>query len=147
MRMLLKSHKPPMKYNSKNLLMPWLNPVINFYHVIIILPTMTTDFISNKMSRYSGRRVVPLISWFHGYKGEILILLWMRRLYTMGVGVNICKYTNTRSADMSVHDDVINGNIFRATGHLCGEFTGHRWISHTKASDAELWCFLWSVPE
>ena len=21
-----------------------------------------------------------------------------------------------------------NGNIFRVTGHLCGEFTGHRWI-------------------
>ena len=40
-----------------------------------------------------------------------------------------------------------NGNIFRITGHLCGEFTGPRWIPHTKASDAELWCFLWSVPE
>ena len=25
--------------------------------------------------------------------------------------------------------------------------TGHRWIPHTKASDAELWCFLWSAPE
>ena len=39
-----------------------------------------------------------------------------------------------------------NGNIFRVTGHLCGEFTGPRWIPRTKASDAELWCFLWSVP-
>ena len=37
-----------------------------------------------------------------------------------------------------------NGNIFRVTGHLCGEFTGPRWIRHTKASDAELWCLLWS---
>ena len=35
-----------------------------------------------------------------------------------------------------------NGNIFRVTGHLCGEFTGDRWIPLTKASDAELWCFL-----
>ena len=34
-----------------------------------------------------------------------------------------------------------NGNIFCVTGHLCGEFTGPRWIPHTKASDAELWCF------
>ena len=25
-----------------------------------------------------------------------------------------------------------NGNLFRVTGHLCGEFTGHRWIPHTK---------------
>ena len=39
-----------------------------------------------------------------------------------------------------------NGNVFRVTGHLCGEFTGHQWIPLTKASDAELWCFLWSAP-
>ena len=39
-----------------------------------------------------------------------------------------------------------NGNIFCVTGPLCGEFTGHRWIPLTKASDAELWCFLWSAP-
>ena len=40
-----------------------------------------------------------------------------------------------------------NGIIFRVTGHLCGEFTGPRWIPRTKASDADLWCFLWSAPE
>ena len=39
-----------------------------------------------------------------------------------------------------------NGNIFRVTGPLCGEFTGHRWIPLTKASDEERWCFLWSAP-
>ena len=35
-----------------------------------------------------------------------------------------------------------NGNIFRVTGHLRGEFTGPRWIPRKKASDAELWCFF-----
>ena len=35
-----------------------------------------------------------------------------------------------------------NGNIFRVTGPLCGEFTGHRWIPLTKASDAELDVFF-----
>ena len=40
-----------------------------------------------------------------------------------------------------------NGNIFRVTGHLCGEFIGSRWIPHTKASDAELWCFHLSASE
>ena len=40
-----------------------------------------------------------------------------------------------------------NGNIFSATGNLCGEFTGQRWIPCTKASDAELWCFLWYASE
>ena len=36
-----------------------------------------------------------------------------------------------------------NGNIFRV---IC-EFTGHWWIPSQKASDSELWCFLWSAPE
>ena len=40
-----------------------------------------------------------------------------------------------------------NGNIFRVAGHLWGESTGDRWIPLTKASDAELWWFLWSAPE
>ena len=40
-----------------------------------------------------------------------------------------------------------NGNIFRVTGHLCGEFTGSRWIPLTNASDADLWCLLWSAYE
>ena len=32
--------------------------------------------------------------------------------------------------------------IFRVTGPLWGESTGHRWIPLTKANDAELWCFV-----
>ena len=39
------------------------------------------------------------------------------------------------------------GNIFRVTGPLCRVLPGHRRIPLTKASDAELWCFLWSTPE
>ena len=39
-----------------------------------------------------------------------------------------------------------NGNIFRVTGPLCGEFTGYRWIPLTKASNAEIWYFFWSTP-
>ena len=35
------------------------------------------------------------------------------------------------------------GNIFRVTGHLCGEFTGLRWIPRTKASDGEHWYFFY----
>ena len=32
-----------------------------------------------------------------------------------------------------------NGSIFLVTGPLCGEFTCHRWIPLTKASDMEPW--------
>ena len=49
----------------------------------------------------------------------------------------VCSYMMTSSSC----------KIFRVTGHLCGEFTGHRWIPRTKASDAELWFFLWSTHE
>ena len=41
----------------------------------------------------------------------------------------------------------LNGSIFRPNGLLCGEYTGHRWIAHTKANGAELWCFPWSASE
>ena len=39
-----------------------------------------------------------------------------------------------------------NGNIFCVTDPLYGEFTSHWWIPLTKASNAELWSFLWSAP-
>ena len=40
-----------------------------------------------------------------------------------------------------------NGDIFRVTGPLWGESTGHLWFPLTKAIDAELQSFLWSVPK
>ena len=35
-----------------------------------------------------------------------------------------------------------NRNFFSVTVHLCGKFTGPRWIPCKKVSDAELWCFF-----
>ena len=58
-------------------------------------------------------------------------------IYSTKDGKSIAGYMMTSS----------NGNIVRITGHLCGEFTGPRGIPHTKASDAELWCFLWFAPD
>ena len=43
--------------------------------------------------------------------------------------------------------DVIKWKHFLRYWPLCEQFIGHRWIPLTKASDAELWCFLWSAPE
>ena len=40
------------------------------------------------------------------------------------------------------HADVIKWKHFRVTGPLCEEFTVHRWIPRTKASDEELWFFF-----
>ena len=68
-------------------------------------------------------------------------------------GYFIIKFKNIATLNLNAHVSTpvtmvwhmmrsSNGNIFRVTGHLCGEFTGPRWIPHTKASDAELWCFF-----
>ena len=46
--------------------------------------------------------------------------------------------SHPRRADEPIHDDVVKWNHFRVSGLLYGEFTGDRWISGTKASDAEL---------
>ena len=40
-----------------------------------------------------------------------------------------------------------NENGFRVTDPLWGETTAHRRIPLTKASDADLWCCLWSTTE
>ena len=50
------------------------------------------------------------------------------------------------SAKKANHDDVIKWNVFRVADPLLGESTGHWWIPLTKASDAELWCFVWYAP-
>ena len=56
-------------------------------------------------------------------------------------------YWNTDTESTMIIMTSSNGNIFRVTGPFCGEFTGHRWIPLTKASDAELWCFLLSATD
>ena len=57
------------------------------------------------------------------------------------------RWIRTLHLALAFHDDVIKWKQFRVSGHLWGEFTGHRWFPLTKASDAELWRFLWSAPE
>ena len=74
---------------------------------------------------------------------SIEIMAWIRN--------NIYRYPAIRHTGQqfafrySIMMTSLNGNIFRVTGHLCEEFTGPRWILHTKAGDAEPWCFLWSA--
>ena len=88
---------------------------------------------------------------FCTYSGHIyclhLILLDRGRFHLCSLGllplsfkcsfVLLCHFMMTSS----------NGNKFRVAGHMCGEFIGDRWIPPTKASDAELGCYLRSAPE
>ena len=75
--------------------------------------------------------------WYHVYS-DISLVQYMNF---------ILRFCSVRPHVLCAMMTSSNGNIFRVTGHLCGEFTGPRWIPCTKASDAEFWCFLWSVSE
>ena len=79
----------------------------------------------------NGLMKVMMISKKYIYFGHH----WITQLVTQTTGCTECMMTSS------------NGNVFRVTGSLCREFTDHRWIPRTKASDAELWYFLWYMPE
>ena len=61
--------------------------------------------------------------------------------------VTACLVIDSYTNSGMISQDVIKWNICRVTGPLRGESNGHRWIPLTKASGAELWCFLWSAPD
>ena len=50
-------------------------------------------------------------------------------------------------AYFSEHDDVINWKRFPRNWPFVPGIHRSRWLPRTKASDTELWCFLWSAPE
>ena len=69
-----------------------------------------------------------------------------RHLYQPATSVPATSHTYTAAILFNMMTSS-NENIFRVTVPLCGKFTGHRWTPLTNASDAEFWCFLWSVSE
>ena len=100
---------------------------------------------------------IPILSYIHGYALEKIEQTW----YFFCLSYIVCNTMLLKSLCVKVSEllemyimkttqfcnfprqyDVIKWKHFRVTGSLCGVFTGHRWIPHTKASDAELWWFL-----
>ena len=71
--------------------------------------------------------------------GNVAWLCWTGPMVVM----NIVKHTRW----FIFHDDVIKWKHFPRYWPFVREFTRHRWIPLTKASDAELCCFLWTAPE
>ena len=80
------------------------------------------------------------VSWNTLYDWDHSIDLWYKRGRDL-IHPNLCFYSMKKNSVVR-HDDVIKWKHLCVTGHLCGEFTGPRWIPHTKASDAELGCDL-----
>ena len=123
------------------------------------IPRKSQKFHSRKCHRIISRTPVRriMILWpsnTHStisYCAETAFLHWNRRL-CLGLWIvwnwlyHIHAYLVVVALEWSMMTSS-NGDIFCVTGPLCGEFTGPRWIPHAKASDAELWYFLWSLPE
>ena len=105
------------------------------------VPYNAVNFLTNVHKRHPTAR--PLLGrgmWCLMWSSIWLIFCLSYSNYLC----NILQYWTRYNSTMMTSS---NGNIFRVTGHLCGEFTDQRWIPHTKASDAELRYFLASTSE
>ena len=106
---------------------------------------------SNAILRVKLYAVESLPQWFLN-KLHILSCDWnispsygrcaFKALYYLCWWNCICDMT---SPCIWVHDDVIKWKHFPRNWPFVRGI--HRWIPHTKASDAELWCLLWSASE
>ena len=88
--------------------------------------------------------IVKLATRYHGISDDsnqliLALLLVLSKIYFISCVFGAKEVTLMNTDKMMTSS---NENIFRVTGHLCGEFTGHRWTPRTKASDAELDFFL-----
>ena len=63
------------------------------------------------------------------------------------VGAVTPPHSNPDKLILVSHDDVIEWKHFPRNWPFVRGIHRPRWIPHTKASDAELWCFLWSTSE
>ena len=104
---------------SRNLYCIFLGIVLSVIRVILDIDTSNKQFT---IPYHGGVDIKMNINWIHTISWKSVLASWPVKHVTM-----------TSS----------NGNIFRVTGPLCREFTGHRWIPLTNASYAELWCFFY----
>ena len=153
------------KTTTTPLLMQWsyCNLTLSYWHVNVILRHRNTCFNSCSYISMSLFFIYLRMKYIDGIMEErcssIANALELHLYCTnpsihFMIGVHqyvhvICNkqmYIMTVS-QLNVMMNSSNRNIFHVTGPLCGELTSCQWIPCTKASDAELWCFLWSVPK
>ena len=93
-------------------------------------------------------RIQPF-RWFgsHMQAVNLCLLISKTLLFLQHTSFTTYSQNQPQHQDCYAYDDDIKWKIFRVTGPLYGEFTGHRWIPLTKASAAGLWCFLWSASD
>ena len=107
------------------------------YHChLFSMDQLTTCIGSDNGLIPSRRQAIVMKEWWSNLRtlflAELINLWWILHTYAQHQVSFFHMMTSS------------NWNIFRITVHLCGKFTGHRWIPRTKARDE---CFLWWVPE
>ena len=124
----------------------WLRSLAKSPPVTLIITWWHHDMetFSALLATCAGNSPVPVISPHKGqWRGALMFPLICAPPSSRHAH-EFLMYVPSFTVDMMTSS---NGNIFRVTGPLFGEFTGPRWIPHTKASDAKFWCFLWSASE
>ena len=114
--------------------------VANVVHVTEAVLSWYVQHLSrNDSQKMKYITIGGTFSWFCIVTKNTLVKLSPVLVYLIVFSSGVTLSVNTMSSS--------NGNICRVTGPLGGGSTGHRWIPLKKASDAELWCFLWFAPE
>ena len=146
-------HKEPVTRNIFHLITSsWLLPSLQFIHPLS--PTLTHPHAHSPVHYFSpihstNRSLSLTHSFTHPVTHSFTPGLLTHSL-THSLSIGVCEAQLEVAGRLCSHFSMItswNGSIFRVTGPLCREFTGHRWISLTKVSNAEIWYFLWSAPE
>ena len=88
--------------------------------------------------------VMPCL-YIHWNRKEVILitLLSLAAVYVVVVVKSVFKIGNVNA----FHDDVIKWKHFPRYWPFVWRIHQHQWIPCTKASEAELWYFLWSAPE
>ena len=91
--------------------------------------------------------IIPIVSYgmwllIHTVTSTTTMLVWMSNYIPLFYVYVIIHPHHNRNAGWFIMMTSSNENIFRVTGHLCGEFTGHRWIPRTKAVTRSLEVFF-----
>ena len=133
---------------------PWLPMDRSFFHLSPRVLNMFTNFSLSKGFDWKYRVIIRSARGIFKLAEECIKKNHTHLWYVIVLGFVLNNPKRCGGRQISNPGDAFyymmtsaNGNIFRVTGHLCGEYTGPRWMPRTKASDAELWCFLWSAPE
>ena len=89
-----------------------------------------------------------VIAWINALRDKFMWTFVRNSIISFFVFFSIEKvHLNAPSTRRHSHDDVIKWKHFPRNWPFVRGIHRLRWIPHTKASDAELWCFLWSASD